>query len=120
MEFDLILGAFLAVFVVFFFLRNVSITLVSSLSIPASIMGAFAFMYIFGMTLNLATMIAITLAIGIIIDDAIVVIENIYKKLEMGISMREAALMGVQEIGFALIAISAMLLSVFIPIANMR
>ena len=118
-EFDLILGAFLAVFVVFFFLRNVSITLVSSLSIPASIMGAFAFMYIFGMTLNLATMIAITLAIGIIIDDAIVVIENIYKKLEMGISMREAALMGVQEIGFALIAISAMLLSVFIPIANM-
>ena len=88
-------------------------------TIPASIMGAFAFMYIFGMTLNLATMIAITLAIGIIIDDAIVVIENIYKKLEMGISMREAALMGVQEIGFALIAISAMLLSVFIPIANM-
>ncbi|MDE5603938.1 MAG: efflux RND transporter permease subunit, partial [Helicobacter sp.] len=71
-EFDLILGAFLAVFIVFFFLRNAKITLISSLSIPTSILGTFAFMQLFGMTLNLATMIALTLAIGIIIDDAIV------------------------------------------------
>ncbi len=118
-EFDLILGAFLAVFVVFFFLRNVSMTWITSLSIPASIMGTFAFMYFWGMTLNLTTMIAITLAIGIIIDDAIVVIENIYKKLESGMPHKEAALMGVKEIAFALVAISAMLLSVFVPIANM-
>lgn len=118
-ELDLILGAFLAVFVVFFFLRNASMTWIASLSIPASIMGTFGFMYFWGMSLNLATMIAITLAIGIIIDDAIVVIENIYKKLEGGMPRKEAALMGVKEIAFALVAISAMLLSVFIPIANM-
>lgn len=118
-EFDLILGAFLAVFIVFFFLRNIRITFISSLSIPASILGTFACMQLFGMTLNLATMIALTLAIGIIIDDAIVVIENIYKKLELGLSKIEAAYEGVKEISFALIAISAMLLAVFFPIANL-
>ncbi|WP_104722351.1 efflux RND transporter permease subunit [Helicobacter mesocricetorum] len=118
-EFDLILGAFLAVFIVFFFLRNERITFISSLSIPASILGTLACMQFFGMTLNLATMIALTLAIGIIIDDAIVVIENIYKKLELGLSKTEAAYQGVKEISFALIAISAMLLAVFFPIANM-
>ena len=79
---DLIFGAFLAVFIVFAFLRNGRITFIASLSIPTSIMGVFALMYGFGMTLNLATMIAITLFIGIIIDDVIVVIENIYKKIE--------------------------------------
>ncbi|MBX7490413.1 efflux RND transporter permease subunit [Helicobacter turcicus] len=118
-EFDLILGAFLAVFVVLVFLRNSRITFVASLSIPTSIMGVFALMYAFGMTLNLATMIAITLAIGIIIDDAIVVIENIYKKIENGEERKSAAYNGVKEIGFALVAISCMLLAVFIPIANM-
>lgn len=118
-EFDLILGAFLAVFVVFVFLRNWRITFIASLSIPTSIMGVFALMYAFGMTLNLATMIAITLAIGIIIDDAIVVIENIYKKIENGEERKKAAYDGVKEIGFALVAISCMLLAVFIPIANM-
>lgn len=119
-EFDLILGAFLAIFVVLFFLRNGRITFIASLSIPTSIMGTFAFIQLFGMTLNLATMIAITLAIGIIIDDAIVVIENIYKKLENGMGRKEAAYQGVREIGFALVAISCMLLAVFIPIANMN
>ncbi|MCM1225791.1 MAG: efflux RND transporter permease subunit, partial [Lachnospiraceae bacterium] len=118
-EFDLVLGAFLAVFVVLFFLRNGRITFISSLSIPTSIFGTFALMQVFGMSLNLATMVAITLAIGIIIDDAIVVIENIYKKLESGMERKEAAYVGVREIGFALIAISCMLLAVFIPIANM-
>ncbi|TLD89282.1 efflux RND transporter permease subunit [Helicobacter sp. MIT 05-5294] len=118
-EFDLVLGAFLAVFVVLFFLRNGRITFISSLSIPTSIFGTFALMQVFGMSLNLATMVAITLAIGIIIDDAIVVIENIYKKLESGMERKEAAYAGVREIGFALIAISCMLLAVFIPIANM-
>lgn len=118
-RFDLILGAILAVCIVFIFLRNFSVTIIASLSIPTSIMGTFAFMEAFGMTLNLATMIAITLAIGIIIDDAIVVIENIYKKLEGGLDRENAAYSGVREIVFALITISAMLLAVFIPIANM-
>lgn len=118
-RFDLILGACLAVFIVFFFLRNLTITLVSALSIPVSVMGTFALVHFAGFTLNMITLLAITLAIGIIIDDAIVVIENIHKKLKTGLSKREAAYEGVHEIGFALVAISAMLLSVFIPVGSM-
>ncbi|KAA6504553.1 efflux RND transporter permease subunit [Helicobacter pylori] len=119
-KFDLILGAILAVLVVFAFLRNGTITLVSAISIPISIMGTFALIQWMGFSLNMLTMVALTLAIGIIIDDAIVVIENIHKKLEMGMSKRKASYEGVREIGFALVAISAMLLSVFVPIGNMK
>ncbi|WP_187934688.1 efflux RND transporter permease subunit HefC [Helicobacter pylori] len=119
-KFDLILGAILAVLVVFAFLRNGTITLVSAISIPISIMGTFALIQWMGFSLNMLTMVALTLAIGIIIDDAIVVIENIHKKLEMGMNKRKASYEGVREIGFALVAISAMLLSVFVPIGNMK
>ncbi|GAA7090750.1 efflux RND transporter permease subunit HefC [Helicobacter pylori] len=119
-KFDLVLGAILAVLVVFAFLRNGTITLVSAISIPISIMGTFALIQWMGFSLNMLTMVALTLAIGIIIDDAIVVIENIHKKLEMGMSKRKASYEGVSEIGFALVAISAMLLSVFVPIGNMK
>lgn len=118
-EFDVLLGVFLAVFVVFAFLRSATITLVSAVSIPISIFGTFALMNFFGFSLNMLTLLAVALAIGIIIDDAIVVIENIHKKLEHGMRKREAAYEGVREIGFALIAISAMLLSVFIPVGSM-
>lgn len=118
-EFDLILGACLAVFIVFLFLRNFTITIVSAISIPVSVFATFAFVHFAGFTLNMMTLIAITLSIGIIIDDAIVVIENIHKKLEEGMTKREAAYEGVREIGFAIIAISAMLLSVFIPVGTM-
>lgn len=118
-EFDVLLGVFLAVFVVFMFLRSATITLVSAISIPISIFGTFALMNFFGFSLNMLTLLAVALAIGIIIDDAIVVIENIHKKLESGMRKREAAYEGVREIGFALIAISAMLLSVFIPVGSM-
>ncbi len=119
-KFDLVLGAILAVLVVFAFLRNGTITLVSAISIPISIMGTFALIQWMGFSLNMLTMMALTLAIGIIIDDAIVVIENIHKKLEMGMDKRKASYEGVREIGFALVAISAMLLSVFVPIGNMK
>ncbi|PAF41471.1 efflux RND transporter permease subunit [Helicobacter sp. 11S03491-1] len=118
-EFDLMLGGLLAVSVVFLFLRNFTITIVSAISIPISVMGTFALVQMMGFSLNMLTMVALTLSIGIIIDDAIVVIENIHKKLEAGMSKREAAYEGVREIGFAIIAISAMLLSVFIPVGNM-
>ncbi|MCE3039293.1 efflux RND transporter permease subunit [Helicobacter anatolicus] len=118
-EFDLILGGILAVLIVFFFLRSITITLVAAISLPVSILGTFALIQMMGYTLNMLTMMALTLAIGIIIDDAIVVIENIHKKLEKGMSKKEAAYEGVREIAFAIIAISAMLLSVFIPIGNM-
>lgn len=118
-EFDLILGGVLAVLIVFLFLRSVTITLVAAVSLPVSILGTFALIQMMGYSLNMLTMMALTLAIGIIIDDAIVVIENIHKKLEQGMSRKKAAYEGVKEIAFAIIAISAMLLSVFIPIGNM-
>lgn len=118
-EHDLILGAILAVGIVFFFLRNVTATIVSSLALPASIIGTFALMDWLGYDLNRLSMIGLTLAIGIFIDDAIVVIENISKKLEAGMEPFEAAYEGISEIAFSILAISAMLLSVFIPVAFM-
>ena len=118
-EFDLIYGAILAAIIVFLFLRNFTITLVSALSIPSSIMGTFALMNYMGFDLNKMTLIGLTLAIGIIIDDAIVVIENIYKKMEEGMGKFEAAVEGTKEMAFTILAISAMLLAVFIPVSFM-
>ncbi len=118
-KFDLIYGALLAVIIIFVFLRNMTITLVSALSIPASIFGTFALMDYMGFDLNKMTLIGLTLSIGIIIDDAIVVIENIYKKLEEGMGKFDAAVEGVKEMAFTILAISAMLLAVFIPVSFM-
>lgn len=118
-EFDLVYGAFLAAIIVFLFLRNFTITLVSALSIPVSIVGTFALMDYMGYDLNKMTMIGLTLAIGIIIDDAIVVIENINKKIEEGMDRFSAAVEGTKEMAFAILAISAMLLAVFIPVSFM-
>jgi len=118
-KFDLIYGSILAALIVFLFLRNLTITLVSALSIPASIFGTFALMDYMGFELNKMTLIGLTLAIGIIIDDAIVVIENIYKKMEMGMGKFEAAVSGTKEMAFTILAISAMLLAVFIPVSFM-
>jgi len=118
-KFDLIYGALLAAIIIFIFLRNVTITLVSALSIPTSIFGTFALMNFMGFELNKMTMIGLTLSIGIIIDDAIVVIENIYKKLESGMGKLQAAFEGTKEMSFAILAISSMLLAVFIPVSNM-
>ncbi len=118
-KFDLIYGAILAAIIVFIFLRNITITLVSALSIPASIMGTFALMDYMGFDLNKMTLIGLTLAIGIIIDDAIVVIENIYKKMEKGMGRLESAVEGTKEMAFTILAISAMLLAVFIPVSFM-
>jgi len=118
-KFDLIYGSILATIIIFIFLRNFTITFVSALAIPSSIFGTFALMDIMGYDLNKMTLIGLTLAIGIIIDDAIVVIENIYKKLESGMSKFDAAYEGTKEMAFAILAISAMLLAVFIPVSNM-
>ena len=118
-EFDLVYGALLAALIIFLFLRNVTITLVASLAIPTSIIGTFALMDYMGFDLNKLTLIGLTLAIGILIDDAIVVIENIYKKMEAGMGRFEAAVEGTKEMAFAILAISAMLLAVFIPVSQM-
>ena len=118
-KFDLIFGAILAVVIIFGFLRNFTITIVSALSIPISIFGTIALMNFMGFNLNKMTLIGLTLSIGIIIDDAIVVLENIYKKMEQGLDRFSASVEGVKEMAFAILAISAMLLAVFIPVANM-
>lgn len=118
-QFDLILGSILASLVIFLFLRNLTLTLIAAVSLPVSIFGVFAIMGWSGQTFNLLTLTALTLAIGIIIDDAIVVIENIFKRLEVGRDRLTAAMEGVSEILFSIVAISAMLLAVFVPIAKM-
>ncbi len=117
--FDLIYGAILSILIVFVFLRNVTATLVSALAIPTSIIGTFAIIDWLGYDLNRLTMIGLTLAIGIFIDDAIVVIENITKKMEKGLEPFRASFEGVKEISFSILAISAMLLAVFVPVAFM-
>lgn len=118
-QFDLVLGSFLASLVIFLFLRNLTLTLIAAISLPVSILGVLAIMGWSGQTFNLLTLTALTLAIGIIIDDAIVVIENIFKQLEAGRDRLNAAIEGVGEIIFSIVAISAMLLAVFVPVANM-
>ncbi|MBN2897096.1 MAG: efflux RND transporter permease subunit [Campylobacterales bacterium] len=118
-KFDLLFGALLSIVIVFLFLRNAKATLVSALSIPTSIIGTFALIDMLGYDLNRLTMIGLTLSIGIFIDDAIVVIENISKKMEQGIEGFRAAFEGVAEMAFSILAISAMLLAVFVPVAYM-
>ena len=117
--FDLIYGSILAIIIVFFFLRNLTATLVSALAIPTSIIGTFAIIDWMGYDLNKLTLIGLTLAIGIFIDDAIVVIENITKKMEEGMQPFEASFEGIKEVSFSILAISAVLLAVFVPVAFM-
>lgn len=118
-KFDLVFGAILSIVIVLLFLRNFTATLVSAVAIPTSIIGTFAVIDYMGYDLNKLTLIGLTLAIGIFIDDAIVVIENISKKMEKGMEAFQATYEGVHEIAFSLLAISAMLLAVFIPVAFM-
>ncbi|AOO65441.1 efflux RND transporter permease subunit [Sulfurospirillum halorespirans] len=118
-RFDLIFGAFLSIIIVFAFLRNVTATIVSALAIPTSVIGTFAIMNALGYDLNRLTLIGLTLAIGIFIDDAIVVIENIMKKMEEGMKPFEASFEGIKEVAFSILAISSVLLAVFIPVAFM-
>lgn len=118
-KFDLIYGSILAVLIVFFFLRNLTATIISALAIPTSIIGTFGMIDLMGYDLNRLTLIGLTLAIGIFIDDAIVVIENISKKIEHGMEPLEASFNGVKVIAFSILAISSMLLAVFVPVAFM-
>ncbi|HEY9190641.1 MAG TPA: efflux RND transporter permease subunit [Sulfurovum sp.] len=117
--FDLIYGSILAIIIVFFFLRNVTATIVSALAIPTSIIGTFAIIDWMGYDLNKLTLIGLTLAIGIFIDDAIVVIENITKKMEAGMEPFKASFEGIKEVSFSILAISSVLLAVFVPVAFM-
>jgi HAE1 family hydrophobic/amphiphilic exporter-1 len=116
-EEHLILGAFLAAVIVFIFLRNFRSTLIAAIAIPASIIGAFGVMAALNFTLNQMTMLALTLMVGIVIDDAIVVLENIYRFVEeKGMKPMQAAVEATREIGLAVTATTLSLLAVFLPV----
>jgi HAE1 family hydrophobic/amphiphilic exporter-1 len=116
---DLFFGAMLTVLTMFLFLRSVRPTLVASVIIPTTLVGTFAAMYFFGFTLNNLTLMALTISVGMIIDDTIVVIENIFRHLEEGKKPVEAARAAMGEIGFAVLTTSLAIVSVFLPIAFM-
>jgi multidrug efflux pump len=109
----------LVVIVVFLFLRSVRATLIPIVTIPASLMGGFAIMYALGFSVNTLTLLAMVLAIGLVVDDAIVVLENIYRHIEEGMSPLAAAFRGSKEIGFAVIAMTLTLAAVYAPIGFM-
>jgi multidrug efflux pump len=109
----------LVILVVFFFLRSFRATLIPVVTIPASLLGAFAIMYALGFTVNTLTLLAMVLAIGLVVDDAIVVLENIYRHIEEGMSPMAAAFKGSHEIGFAVIAMTLTLAAVYAPIGLM-
>lgn len=118
--FDMCFGVFLTIIIVFLFLRNLSATIIASIAIPTSIISSFFLIYLFGYDLNRLTLIALTLSIGIFIDDAIVVIENISKKIHLEKNALLASYAGVKEIAFSVFSISVVLLCVFIPISFMN
>jgi multidrug efflux pump len=107
----------LVVLVIFFFLRSLRATVIPIVTIPVSLIGAFGLMYFFGFTVNTLTLLAMVLAIGLVVDDAIVVLENIFRHIEEGMPRREAAMQGSREIAFAVIAMTLTLASVFAPLA---
>jgi hydrophobic/amphiphilic exporter-1 (mainly G- bacteria), HAE1 family len=118
-KFHLIFGGLLAVIVVFFFLRNVRTTLISAVAIPTSIIGTFTFIRAFGFSLNIITMLALSLSVGMLIDDAIVVLENVFRHMEDGMPRQEAAEFGTSEIGLAVMATTFSIVAVFVPVAFM-
>ncbi len=115
----LILSIVLVIIVVFFFLREVRSTLIPSVSVPLSLLGTFGIMYLLGYTLDNLSLMALTISTGFVVDDAIVVIENISRHLEQGMSPYDAAMLGSREIGFTVISMSTSLIAVFIPILLM-
>ncbi len=116
--FETILEAIaLVVLVIFFFLRSLRATVIPLVTIPVSLVGAFALMYVFGFTINTLTLLALVLAIGLVVDDSIVMLENIFRHVEAGQPPKAAAIAGAREIGFAIIAMTLTLASVYAPLA---
>ncbi|GAA0471626.1 efflux RND transporter permease subunit [Tatumella punctata] len=118
-QFELLLSVALVVMVTFLFLRNLSATLIPSVAVPLSLVGTFGVMYLLGFSLNNLSLMALTIATGFVIDDAIVVVENISRRLEEGEPPMEAALKGSQQIGFTLISLTFSLIAVLIPLLFM-
>jgi len=109
----------LVIMVIFLFLRKVSATIIPALAVPVSLVGTFAAMYAFGFSINNMTLLALTLSVGFVVDDAIVMLENIVRHIEGGMRPFEAALKGSREIGFTIVSITFSLIAVFIPVLLM-
>ncbi|TAN29744.1 MAG: acriflavine resistance protein B [Castellaniella sp.] len=118
-EFTLLLSIALVVGVIFMFLRNVAGTLIASVAVPLALMGTFALMYVVGYSLDNLSLMALTISVGFIVDDAVVMLENIWRHIEEGMKPMEAALKGSDEIGFTIVSISVSLMAVFIPLLLM-
>ena len=118
-QFTLLLAVGLVILVIFVFLRNVSATIIPSLALPLSIVGTFAVMSFFGYNIDNLSMMALTLAVGFVVDDAIVVLENIVRHMEMGKPRLEAALEGGKEIAFTILSMTLSLAAVFLPVLFM-
>ena len=118
-KFTLVLTVCLVVMVIFLFLRNLSATLIPGAAVPLSILGTFAAMYLLGYSLNNLSLMALTLSVGFVVDDAIVMLENIVRHMEMGESRMDAALLASKEIGFTILSMTISLVAVFIPVLFM-
>lgn len=119
-KFTIFQAFLLVVLIIFLFLRNWRTTLIPIIAIPISLIGAFFVMYLAGFSINILTLLALVLAIGLVVDDAIVVMENIYTKIEKGVNPKEAAIQGSKEIFFAVIATTVTLVAVFFPIVFLQ
>ncbi len=117
--FDILYGGLLAVVVVYLFLANMRSTLISAIALPTSIIASFIIMYALNFTLNIISLLALSLAVGLLIDDAIVVIENIYRHMQNGATPMEAAKVATSEIGLAVMATTFTIVAVFVPVAFM-
>src|SRR5215475_765421 len=119
-EFELILAVVLVVLVIYLFLRNLPATFIPSLSVPLSIVGTFAAMYLLGYSLNNLSLMALTISAGFVVDDAIVMIENITRYIEAGEKPLDAAMKGAGEIGFTIVSLTVSLIAVLIPLLFMQ
>ena len=115
-KFTLLLTIALVILVIFVFLRNVSATIIPSLAVPLSLLGTFAAMKLLGFTIDTLSMMAMTLSVGFVVDDAIVMLENIVRHMEMGKTRMQAAYEGAREVGFTIISMTISLVAVFIPV----
>ena len=118
-QFTLMLSVGLVVMVIFLFLRNVWATIIPSVTVPIALVGTFAVMYLMDYSLDNLSLMALTIAVGFVVDDAIVMLENIFRHMEKGMKPTEAAIKGAGEIGFTIVSISASLIAVFIPLLLM-
>src|SRR5437667_658283 len=118
-QFSLLLAMALVVMVIFLFLRNIRATIIPTLALPTSIVGTFAVMYLLHFSLDNLSLMALTLSVGFVVDDAVVMLENIVRRIELGEDVKQAALNGSREVGFTIVSMTVSLVAVFIPVLFM-